>query len=138
MKLAGWQGRPQWGEGAFDAIFKHTDGIPRRINRLCSRALMHGALDEHEVITADMIESTAHELAEDLRGGEPEGDAGGPVMSYAQQTNSGAPLDLSGIDLSATDQRLLGHLAARLSALEGKVAQREQMFQRLAALFSGQ
>ena len=85
-----------------------------------------------------MIESTASELDEDLRGGEPEGDATGATLSYAPQAHSGAPLDMGGIDLSATDQRLLGHLAARLSALEGKIAQREQLFQRLAALFSGQ
>ena len=138
MKLAGWEGRPQWGEGAFAAIFQHTDGIPRRINRLCSRALMHGALDEQEIITAAMIESTAGELDEDLRGGEPEGEVGGGTLSYATHTHSGVSLDMAGIDLSATDQRLLGHLAARLSALEGKIAQREQIFQRLAALFSGQ
>ena len=64
MKLGGWNGAPSWEDGAFGLIYRHTDGIPRRINRLCSRALMHGALDETQVITLAMIESTAEELQE--------------------------------------------------------------------------
>jgi general secretion pathway protein A len=144
MRLAGWEGRPQWGEGVFEAIFRHTDGIPRRINRLCSRALMHGALDESDTITVDMIEATANELAEDLRGIGPAGgdtdsaqSGGNPAgMQMQNQPLSSSGISIEGFELAASDQRLLGHLAARINALEAKVAQREQMFQRLASLFN--
>jgi type II secretory pathway predicted ATPase ExeA len=140
MTLAGWEGRPRWGEGAFATIYRHTGGLPRRINRLCSRALMHGALDETDDITAAMIDATAEELSADLLAGAPPGDAPpspgehGPGFSHAPHA-SGASAE--GLDLSAPDQRLLGNLAARVAALEAKLAAREDAYQRLAALFAG-
>ena len=133
MKTAGWDGRPAWEEEAFATIFRHTDGIPRRINRLCSRALMHGALDEQETITVAMIETTAAELAEDLRAGTVEDGNAEP----GQTLNMGADvaaLAAGGHEFGVADQRLLGHLLARVTALEERLARREQMFQRLAAL----
>ena len=136
MKTAGWEGRPAWEEAAFAAIFQHTDGIPRRINRLCARALMHGALDEQETITLAMIETTAAELDEDLRAGTAE-EAGGPPGEM-MSARGGPGMIMGGIDLGVADQRLLGHLVARVSALEERLARREQMFQRLSNLFSSE
>jgi hypothetical protein len=105
---------------------------------------MHGALDESDAITVDMIEATAAELAEDLRGigpaggdtdSAPSGNSTGGQLQNQQLPSSGVSIE--GFELAASDQRLLGHLAARLNALEAKMAQREQVFQRLASLFGG-
>ena len=46
LGTVGWRGRPRWDDAAFAAVFDHTGGIPRRINRLCSRVLLYGALEE--------------------------------------------------------------------------------------------
>ena len=64
--MVGWDGRPAWQAAAFASIHQHTNGIPRRINRLCSRLLLHGALEESDVITAAMVEQTAAELDGDV------------------------------------------------------------------------
>jgi general secretion pathway protein A len=149
MRLAGWAGNnPQWAEGAFEAIFRHSEGIPRRINRLCSRVLMHGALDEVSLITLAMIEATAEELQEDLRGGagpDPMTD-NAPGVGTAPSLPSGFPLGLplghppgndGGIELSADERRVLSNLVYRMEALEERVGRREQLFQRLAAIFAG-
>jgi general secretion pathway protein A len=68
LKLVDWQDDPHWEDGAFAAVFHHTGGIPRRINTLCSRILLLGALEEAHQITAAMVDMTAGELAQDLGG----------------------------------------------------------------------
>jgi putative secretion ATPase (PEP-CTERM system associated) len=135
LRLGGWDGRnPQWEDGTFAAIYRHSDGIPRRINRLCSRALMHGALDETQMITRAMIEATAEELQEDLRGSGPEG----PDTTMPERGNLPAITTATGnIELSADERRLLSNLMYRVEALEERVGRREQLFQRLAAIFAG-
>jgi hypothetical protein len=135
MKLAGWTGLPRWEDAAFEAIFRHTEGIPRRINRLCARLLMHGALDEAPEITRAMVETTAEELQQDLRGGEPE--LGGlptvpsMVAAIAESQSALPPESLRG-----DDRRVLTNLVYRVEALEERVGRREQLFQRMASLFN--
>jgi hypothetical protein len=71
LGTVGWHGRPRWDEAAFAAVFEHSGGLPRRINRLCSRVLLYGALEEAAEVTRAMVETTAEELAQDLEGGRP-------------------------------------------------------------------
>lgn len=71
LRAVGWQGRPAWGAGTLEAVHHYTGGVPRRINRLCSRVLLAGALEGAEVLELDLVESTAQELEEDLGGGFP-------------------------------------------------------------------
>lgn len=53
---------------ALRAIYEASQGIPRRINRLCSRILLNAALEHYTVITAAIVESVADELNTDLDG----------------------------------------------------------------------
>jgi type II secretory pathway predicted ATPase ExeA len=69
MRMAGWQDLPRFEEAAFATIYDFTDGIPRRINRLCGRVLLHGTLEQADVITAALVESVARELDTDLTRG---------------------------------------------------------------------
>ena len=66
LRTVGWHDDPHWQDTAFDAVYGQTSGIPRRINTLCSRVLLLGALEEAHVIDADMVETTAAELREDF------------------------------------------------------------------------
>jgi putative secretion ATPase (PEP-CTERM system associated) len=70
LTTVGWAGRPQWETAAFAQVHHHTGGIPRRINRLCSRVLLHAALEESAIITAASVDNTATELDADI-GAEP-------------------------------------------------------------------
>jgi general secretion pathway protein A len=73
LRTVDWQGDPAWEDAAFDAVHRHTGGIPRRINTLCSRVLLFGSLEETHTITATMVDDTAEELNRDLGAGlEPE------------------------------------------------------------------
>jgi hypothetical protein len=72
MRAVGWNGtNPTWTAAALDMVHRYSGGIPRRINRLCSRVLLGGALEQTNEISAAMVEGTARELEEDLTGGSP-------------------------------------------------------------------
>jgi len=69
LKMVQWSGDPHWNDDAFLAVHRHTDGIPRRINTLCSRVLLYGALEEAHEISAATVDMTASELNQDLGAG---------------------------------------------------------------------
>jgi putative secretion ATPase (PEP-CTERM system associated) len=128
LKAVGWDGHPTWRDDAFASVFRHTDGIPRRINRLCSRVLLYGAIEESQAITRSMVENTAVELQEDLEGGASRPPAPAPAaLSQAMAVRNAL---LEGVPTPASD------LAARVSVLEEAVARRERVFQRLLEIFS--
>lgn len=124
LGAVGWRGRPAWTEEAFAAVHRASGGIPRRINRLCSRVLLYGALEEAETITRAMVDNTAHELQHDI-----EGEAGGDAAGLTP-----GAVELDGMERSG---RAYAELAARVGALEAAVARRERVFQRLMDVFGG-
>ena len=69
LKRVGWSDDPRFEDAAFTYLYRNTDGIPRRINTLCSRVLLYGAIEEAHTITGPMVEITANELIQDLGGG---------------------------------------------------------------------
>lgn len=75
LATVGWTGIPEIEATAFAAVHRHSDGIPRRINRLCARLLLYGALEQATTLTAAMVDATGHELDQDL-----DGLAPGPVV----------------------------------------------------------
>ncbi len=111
LTTAGWSGdRPMIEPEAFDVIYRRTVGVPRRINRLFSRVLLLGALDQVMTITAGMVQETAEELTRDLDG---------PSTALAAL---------------ALDNSL--DLATRVSTLEQTVARREHVMNRLSELLT--
>lgn len=70
LRLVGWTDNPTWADEAFAAVFRHSGGIPRRINTLCSRVLLFGAIEETHAISASMVDETAAELDRDLGAGQ--------------------------------------------------------------------
>jgi len=115
MRAAGWNGQSPWEEAALDLVYRYSDGIPRRINRLCSRVLLEGELERSPRLTAPMVEATALELEEDLGVG-------------ADTTFQGAP--------PFAAAAVLDDLAQRVETLERLVARRERVFNRLTGLFA--
>ena len=65
LRLVGWNNDPEFRPDAVDAIFTNTDGVPRRINTLCSRLLLLGFLDELHAFGAQDVERVAADLREE-------------------------------------------------------------------------
>ena len=123
LKAVEWHGDPSFTEGAFAAIHRESGGVPRRINRLASRVMLYGALEEAHKITGPMVDSTAEELRRDLEGGAPE-----PVPAPVPIAAAAAPV----VTLPG-----LAELSRRVAALEESAARRERVFQRLMDVFGG-
>ena len=123
LATAGWTDRPRWHEDAFDAVFTATGGIPRRINRLCGRVMLLGALEASEQITAEMVRTTAAELDNDLEAG-------------AASATTSPPSGLAAIRAAFTAEDPM--LAPRIAALEAQSARQERMLQRILAIASGE
>jgi len=47
---------------AQDLIYRHTGGVPRRINKLCARVLLQTALDEKEFVDAAVVQTVIDDL----------------------------------------------------------------------------
>lgn len=69
LKTVGWENDPALSEEAFAAIYRETDGVPRRINTLCSRVLLWGYLEERHAIEAIDVTQVADELRGELSAG---------------------------------------------------------------------
>ena len=108
LRTVGWKNDPAWDDAAFVSIHHNSGGIPRRINTLCSRVLLLGSLEEVHKITADMVDTTADELNEDL-------GAGGVALAEPEPAPS----------------REMDTLAGRVLALEQGSLRQERMLKRL-------
>ncbi len=105
LRTVGWRDDPHWDDDAFVALHHHSNGIPRRINTLCSRVLLLSALEETHTITSEMVATTAGELDQDLG------------------THLSAPSPAS----TVTDDDLI----RRIESLEMSVARQERVFRRI-------
>ena len=114
MRAVGWDGRPAWEPQALDLVHQHSGGIPRRINRLCSRILLGGALEQTWELTAGLVRATVQELEEALGVATAWGGAPAPAASAPEEVE---------------------HLARRVKVLEDAVHRRERVFQRMTDLF---
>ena len=68
LKCAGANGCPTFTPDSFDAIFKATSGIPRRINSLCDRLLLSGFLNDKKEFDVCDVDLVADEIFEETQG----------------------------------------------------------------------
>jgi type II secretory pathway predicted ATPase ExeA len=118
LRAVGWTGHPSWDDHAFDVVHRYSGGIPRRINRLCSRVLLAGALEKAPHLTAELVEGTALELEEDLGGGLRDQMFHPPARVTPEM------------------EERLDALVQRVESLEHAMARRERAFNRLVEFLS--
>ena len=63
LTRAGWTGRPQLTEDAFDAIFTETGGVPRKINALMNRMLLMGAVEQLDTLDGGLVSAVVADMA---------------------------------------------------------------------------
>lgn len=105
LKLVGWSGNPRFTAEACAALFRHTHGVPRTINTLAARLLLHGAMEDLTVIDADAVEAIVADMGRDTET---------PEESAA----------------AAPDHALLG----RIAALEARVEEQDAALRRVLTL----
>jgi putative secretion ATPase (PEP-CTERM system associated) len=78
LKIVGWTGDPSFAPDMFPVIYRHTGGIPRKINHLCDRLLLLGRMDEKHAFTAKDV----FEVIDDMN------NEFGPLAAPPIETNS--------------------------------------------------
>lgn len=111
LKQVGWQGDPSFEADACALIFEHCNGVPRRINLVCSRLLVLGALEESHVIDDEAVLEVMEELDQEGAPYEPAAqddekarhaeDKRAHVNGHTPLLNGSAPLGGSGISAGA-------------------------------------
>jgi type II secretory pathway predicted ATPase ExeA len=67
LLIAGWVGKPEISEPVYQVIHKFSQGVPRRINLVCSRLMLFGSIEELQRLTlADSKEVIQELIAEQL------------------------------------------------------------------------
>jgi general secretion pathway protein A len=88
LACANWDNHPQITDNAFKAIYRCSDGVPRRINNLCDRVLLFAFLEERDTIDESVVETVAREIGSEFWTGDPE-----PPAAPVATTPAGEPLE---------------------------------------------
>ncbi|MEO0499708.1 MAG: XrtA/PEP-CTERM system-associated ATPase [Pseudomonadota bacterium] len=141
MSRCGWQNNPSFDQGAYDALYQATGGVPRRVNTIMSRLLLFAALEQATAIDADLVgevvedadadnampnRASFHRQVEAARSG-----AGGAVTAAdapppaPESAANGTGVDAERLDrverLAESHDKALKHVLTLVSDLNGQV-----------------
>ncbi|TVP84174.1 MAG: DUF2075 domain-containing protein [Thioalkalivibrio sp.] len=108
LEQAGWRGDPAFEPGVLKLVHAFSQGIPRRINLICSRLLLHGAISELHTLTANDARGLIEELRQERLGGRergPAGDGSAAAEALRDAQPSDAPTRAAG-EAPTTDKAL--------------------------------
>ncbi|MEK6636942.1 MAG: XrtA/PEP-CTERM system-associated ATPase [Pseudomonadota bacterium] len=120
MKLVGWTGTPTLADDAFASLYRHSGGIPRKINTLMTRVLLMGALEKSAVIDSGLVEAVLDDLAADHAGDGATDASGLKLVQTTGFKGDDATLDL----------------AARVAVLETQSLEQGEALRRVIAMLA--
>ena len=101
LKQVGWKGDPEFEDGVFGLVHRYSGGIPRRVNTLCTRALLGAYLSESHVISVSALEEVIAEFSEEF------GEAIAALPSPGAQAQLADLVD-DAVSASALEKRIVG------------------------------
>lgn len=66
LAFADWTGDPSINGSAVMAIFRGSRGLPRHINKICSRLLLHGCAEEKHALKKGDVQTVVQDLRDEL------------------------------------------------------------------------
>lgn len=123
LAVAGWQGRPGFGPEAAASLYRHTGGIPRRVNQLASRLLLFAAMEKLESVDGEAVETVAADMAADRA--QPREERVLPLRSSTSLSE--VPTRSAEPALEVRDDR-------RVAALEARLEEQEAALRRVLTL----
>jgi general secretion pathway protein A len=63
LECAGWKGDPAFEPGVLPIVHEFSQGVPRRVNLICSRLLLHGYIGRRHTLTAEDAETVTGRAA---------------------------------------------------------------------------
>jgi general secretion pathway protein A len=86
LACAGWQGRPAFSPDAFAGLYRHSGGVPRRLNQLANRLLLQGAVEQADGFDCADVERVVADLAADAPRPAPAAPVAAPEEAEPVQT----------------------------------------------------
>ncbi len=118
----GWNGRPEFEEGLLEALYRHTGGIPRRVNQVMNRLLLLAAIEESDRLSLRMLDAVVAEMTSDQTRGARAG--GGDLREAPAPAPAHTPAHVSHESLPATEvAALLADRDARTAELEAAISE---------------
>lgn len=117
LRRADWKGDPSFTDDCFPLIHRHTGGVPRQINSLCSRLLLFGFLEELHALTANSVEKVANDLREEIA-----------------QVSTSTPGAASLPEANGKMETVPHQIIERIAALEDTVQKHERVIKRAIEL----
>jgi putative secretion ATPase (PEP-CTERM system associated) len=121
LGCVGWEGNPALDESLFAPIYEASGGVPRRINQICNRLMLLGAIEHAEKLEAAMLAMVLDELDRDgtLQLKRP--------SAFADAAAAPAPIDHAEIEALAEAQ-----IHAALADRDAQIAELQQAVIELA------
>jgi putative secretion ATPase (PEP-CTERM system associated) len=130
LRTAGAEAAWMFDDDALAAVHEATRGLPRRINLLCDRVLLHGYLEGRRQLTAQDVREVDRELREEPAFGlrVPEGAPLAPLHSIALPAEPAHPAAAAGLPELAPLADTLARMERRQEALQRSIdALRDQL-----------
>lgn len=152
LQRAGWTGRPQLTEDAYEAIFEETGGVPRKINALMNRTLLMGAVEQVDILDGGLVTAVIADMAGKPFEYEAPLSAHGAVSVALPEVVEEELVDDDVLELptasvitlsaptsaepvaNAADAETMNALHARVERLETRVAEQDADLRRVLAL----
>ena len=98
LTCVGWSGNPKFDQRVFTELYEASGGVPRRINQICNRLMLLGAVEQRSRIDGAMLSQVLEELELDgtLQLKRPERRVEGvaaPVPTAVEVTPAPVPVD---------------------------------------------
>ncbi|MEQ1495466.1 MAG: XrtA/PEP-CTERM system-associated ATPase [Novosphingobium sp.] len=62
LRIVGWTDNPKFDQRVFTEVFEASGGVPRRINQICNRLMLLGAVEQRSRIDGAMLSQVLEEL----------------------------------------------------------------------------
>lgn len=129
LKCAGSTDQPGFSDSALQEIFNESRGIPRRINFICDRVLLHGFLNENKYFDLDDIKEVNYEINEESVSSAEIDSAPTLDKKFYSQDVSGVDINESLLDTLSTQIEYLSseQQDARMRRLENSILRMERI-----------
>jgi general secretion pathway protein A len=121
LNCVGWTGNPKFDQRVFSGLFEASGGVPRRINQICNRLMLLGAVDQRNRIDGAMLTQVLEELELDgtlqLKKPERKAEVAAPVV---QAVPVPAPVPVDAVVMSQL-QALLAERDSQIAELQQAV-----------------
>ncbi|MDH7972248.1 AAA family ATPase [Sphingomonas sp. AR_OL41] len=159
LLLVGWRGRPRFTADAFDALYRGSEGVPRRLNQLAARVMLHGAIEQLDTLDARVVDAVIDDVSGDMPSADAPPAAPIPVAPMASPApiapptafaapeaavDAPSPLPIRGLQepvAAAPSVATVPEVApavhdatARLAALEARVDEQDAALRRVLTL----